>query len=205
VHQALAQWAVAEGRRRKQTDPLRHHFPSTSTQAEAAIRQGLPPFLRLCGDMGRAGLRLLAPRLGSAVDPQETCVLCNTETMTPAHLLNCAALPLDIKLLRAWAIVARTRRIKEKLGVTPWTRLGEGYLPPMRRRHELAMEWEGMSSSDLADHLWWVGRALDLACSRWKQRFPPSERTGLKAPPLVRLAGEKYNMYHPGAYRSSSV
>jgi hypothetical protein len=202
VNLAIAQWAVEEGNKRRRDDPLRYHFPPTIAQALVAISQGLPPFLKLCGDMGRAGLRLLAPRLGSAVDPEERCPLCQTGAMTVAHLLDCSHLPQGIKELRTWAIAARTKRIREQLGTTPREWRSEGYITRLRIRDELAMQWPGMTPSDLADHLWWASHAIDHACVRWQQRLSEKGQDRARRLPMLRLGGEEYNRYHAGMYSS---
>jgi hypothetical protein len=196
VDQGIAEWAVRAGRSIHRQSPLKHHFPTTTDQARAAMKEGLPLFLRECGDMGRAGLRLLAPRFGSGIPRDAHCALCGSGPSIPAHILKCPGLPADLKLQRTYGIRARAesyrdshddaqaggrrprRRAKLQLNPADWLEKG-----PLR------MSWPRMTSVQLADHLRWIGHAIDAWCTKWKQtnkgQRPQDVWRGV--PPLVGL------------------
>ncbi len=107
IEEAVAKWAVRVGASLGE-HMARSHFPEDEQQGRRMIAEGLPKFLRLCGDMGRAGLRMLAGKLGSTVNPNEKCALCGApEGANTQHLLQCKALPPDLLRKRARAAAQR--------------------------------------------------------------------------------------------------
>lgn len=154
-------WCERVARSREElprTSLLRRHLPST---AEEGVKEHLkvPPFL-LCGDLGRAGLRLLAPTMGHTEDPKE-CGLCHQSrgTSLPAHLAVCPGVPESLGAARD---VVLAQCYAEAVG-GPTRRLG-----PDRRPMHLdcvsRMQWEGMSFASLRELLWVYARIFDYYC-----------------------------------------
>jgi hypothetical protein len=195
VDRGIAEWAVHAGQSIPCQSPLKRHFPPSMEQALSMIEGGLPVFLRACGDMGRAGLRLLAPRFGSAVRSDEPCVLCGTGPSTPAHLLDCRGLPPELKTMRTYATVARATAYRAE-----WDDVRQRLKPSRRKKREpvpkdwleksaLSMSWPKLTDHQLADHLRWIGHAIDAWCTQWKQthRGQGPLATWKGVPPLVGL------------------
>jgi hypothetical protein len=203
VLKRVAQWAVnaGAGLPEKPEDPLsvlKAHFPADETAAQDAIAAGLPPFLVKCGDLGRAGLRLLAGRYGSAVLPTAPCELCGKAgSAHPAHLLQCPGLPEDLDGLRQRIAEARTAQVRRAAPKAP-------RLTPdvAAYKYGTSMLWPGVSEALLADHLWWAGHAIDLYCVRAQRAAdgPVGQGPPPAVPYLVGLSPAEYEYYKPARY-----
>ena len=109
VKSAWCSEGVQEGQALRRDSPLRLHYPQDEDEA-AKAKLILPRFLAKAGDLGRAGLRLLAPTLRSGWDPNHgKCGLCGSrgEPTLPAHLTRCTASPPNLQKARRQ--VARKR------------------------------------------------------------------------------------------------
>jgi hypothetical protein len=152
VADAFAAWVIkALGEKRMPPD-LRMHFPSTVAQVQQQYRAGLPFFLQAGGDYARAGLRLLAPRIGSPGGPTQECVLCGAASVSPMHILACEGLPVGLKDCRSQslsiAVGARSRALAD---------------------------WPEGQEAALLDYLWFIGQALDVYAAA-------ANRAGAKIP-----------------------
>ncbi len=202
VKERVATWAVEARQELRRGSALRAHFPSTAEEAMDAIDAGLPPFLAQCGDLGRAGLRLLATRYGSAIAPYEECVLCGLEDSShPSHLLDCPGLPEQLQTLRRRAVASREKEQRQA------ARQEGGKAPRLSQeeysiRQGYIMCWPGMSARTLADHLWWAGHAIDLYCVR-RQRALEGPAPQEPRPPVPYLIGLSEAEY--GCYRRTSA
>ena len=193
----VAAWACREGAEFPKDSKFTAHFPENVPMALQAIRNGLPAFLKECGDLGRAGLRLLAPRYGSLTPASEVCVFCAEANSAPLHVLTCEGLPGPLQQLRKepaarrdadrWA-AARKSGTKVRRVDPDIIQLDDGY----------DLDWPGITPASLADHLWWVGHAIGAVCTR---RFGPpvgsSEASGPAqgVPYLIGLSETEYSRF----------
>jgi hypothetical protein len=139
VADAFAAWIIKALSEKRMPPELKMHFPSTVAEVQQQYRAGLPFFIQAGGDYARAGLRLLAPRIGSADGPTQDCVLCGAASVAPMHLLVCEGLPVGLKERRSRAFSVATGAHSRALATWP----------------------EGKEAA-LLDYLWFIGQALDV-------------------------------------------
>jgi hypothetical protein len=193
----VAEWAVAERAQLPQDSPLQAHFPQDVASALGAIKKGLPDFLKLCGDLGRAGLRLLAPSFSSAIPPTSACTLCGADGQAhPAHLLVCPHLPAQLRELRQQA---EEHRKHESTAAMRRRRGKSQQLNPDEpcKDSALSLSWPGLRQETLASHLWWIGHAIDACCTRHFRQASSLDSTGSPrgVPYLIGLKEAEY-AYH---------
>jgi hypothetical protein len=151
VNKAWCKDVVRAGQALRRESPLRLLLPAT---VEDAVKQHLelPRFLRP-GDLGRAGLRLAAPRLGHRPDPME-CGLCHQSRglSLATHLFECPGLPLSICEARESAVAVGRAEVGDV--VAP-------LLDNPGRWVVSLLDREGLSDAALGELLWVYARCVD--------------------------------------------
>jgi hypothetical protein len=165
---AYAKWAVQQ--RREASVAHQPLFPTSEAAALEMIKAGLPKFLTECGDLGRAGLRMLADSLrsGGANKPCALCGRANGET--PAHALRCPHREDDLRFMRTAAYQQRGADIQSQLD---GTRVAPRYVAKNMPAWDVTMDWPGMTRSSLALYLWSIGCTIDFYCKEAKRRGDP--------------------------------
>jgi hypothetical protein len=158
VEEAYLAWILDQRHEAELPEPLRSHFPRHMQGARELYRAGLPYFLRVGGDYGRAGLRLLAGRFGSDHPPGQPCILCGeVDGAHPQHMLVCRGVPAPLRRARAEVLIARCTEFQFTF---PPGRVAVATVA-QRASWDNMHEWPGCTPRTMRALLWCLGNAID--------------------------------------------
>jgi hypothetical protein len=202
IHEAFLAWVVREAQAHAldmDVRPWRLLLPTSMEEARAMAADPLPRFLDVCGDYGRAALRMLGPQLGQwTTGRAPDCQWCRHPGGEQGwHLLSCPGRPQHLREPLQAALSA----IQQEIYVATSELIREDHrlLASMYK-----LSWKGQRDSTLADCLFYMGRLID-SYSALARRSDPRVAWGRLNIPPVRLAFTAGFHYSPPAVEASSA